>query len=132
MIATLRSIVVDCPDPPALARFYQEILGWGNLDDGSRDWVVLTSPEGVRLVFQESPDHRPSTWPDQERPQQFHLDLDAGDLEGLDRKQEQVVALGARFLRAEGDEKAGFRVFADPAGHPFCLVYGAGLPVSGS
>jgi catechol 2,3-dioxygenase-like lactoylglutathione lyase family enzyme len=124
MIATLRSTVIDCPDPPSLARFYRGILGWERLEDSDRTWVVLTSPEGVRLVFQESPEHRPPTWPDQERPQQFHLDFDAGDLTDLDRKHEQVVALGATFLHEEGDEKEGFRVFADPAGHPFCLCYG--------
>jgi hypothetical protein len=27
-IARMRTIVLDCPDPLALARFYGELLGW--------------------------------------------------------------------------------------------------------
>ncbi|TPN06629.1 VOC family protein, partial [Mesorhizobium sp. B2-3-3] len=57
-------------------------------------------------------------WPDPAHPQQFHLDFAVPD---LDRAHEQVVALGATVLD-EGDGCRSWRVFADPAGHPFCLV----------
>ncbi|MGH3382796.1 MAG: VOC family protein, partial [Actinoallomurus sp.] len=37
----------------------------------------------------------------------------------LDRAQEQVLDLGATLLLADS---RGWRIFADPAGHPFCLL----------
>lgn len=120
MIGQLRSVVVDCPDPRALAAFYAELLGLplaeGDSDD---DWVVLGGPppQQPRIAFQRAPDLRPPTWPDPERPQQFHLDVQVDDVEAAER---QVLARGARRLPGEGDD---FRVYADPAGHPFCLVF---------
>jgi hypothetical protein len=73
---------------------------------------------GVVLAFQRVADHRPPRWPDPARPQQFHLDL---GVEDLDRAHEHVLKLGATPLDA-GDPERSWRVFADPAGHPFCLV----------
>jgi hypothetical protein len=57
--------------------------------------------------------------PDPRRPQQLHLDIRVDD---VDRAEQAVLALGARRLPTEREE--GFRVFADPAGYPFCLVFG--------
>lgn len=122
VIAKLQCIVVDCPDPGALAGFYAGILG-GRVDDSDPEWVTLTSPEGVRYAFQAAPDHKPPRWPDPDHPQQFHLDF---DVEMIEDAQREVIALGATFLYDSGGERAGFRVFSDPAGHPFCLCYGQG------
>lgn len=61
----------------------------------------------------------PPDWPDPERPQQLHLDIRVDD---VDEAARAVVALGARRLPAE--RESGFRVFSDPVGHPFCLVFG--------
>ncbi|MGK5531401.1 VOC family protein [Streptomyces sp. URMC 129] len=123
MIATLQCTVVDCPDPAGLGRFYREILGW-ELDESDPEWVTLTSPEGFRLAFQLAPDHRPPRWPDPEHPQQFHLDFDVPRRADVERAREQVTALGATFLHDSGGAHRGHLVFADPAGHPFCLCYG--------
>jgi predicted enzyme related to lactoylglutathione lyase len=65
--------------------------------------------------------HRPPRWPDPQCPQQFHLDF---DVEDIDAAQERVLALGAVLLHDSGGRNSGFRVFTDPAGHPFCLCYG--------
>ncbi|MEV6315181.1 VOC family protein [Streptomyces sp. NPDC051776] len=122
MIGTLQCVVLDCPDPQALARFYKGILGgdvdkpvpgW-SLDD---DWSTLHTG-GQVLAFQRAQDHRPPRWPDPEHPQQFHLDVGVAD---LDRAEREVLALGATLLDA-GDGSRSWRVYADPAGHPFCLV----------
>jgi Glyoxalase-like domain len=78
------------------------------------DSVTLGRGRDVRVAFQLAPDHRPPQWPDPAHPQQFHLDIFVAD---LDKAQQEVEALGARSLHA-GD---GYRVYADPAGHPFCL-----------
>ncbi|MCQ4081467.1 VOC family protein [Streptomyces sp. RB6PN25] len=121
MIATLQCTVIDCPDPAALARFYGEILGWPTRQRHP-GWADLKAPDGSATIsFQLAPDLKPPRWPDPQFPQQFHLDFDVEDVEAA---HEQVVALGARFLHDAKDAVGGFRVFADPAGHPFCLCYG--------
>ncbi|KDQ65975.1 MULTISPECIES: VOC family protein [Streptomyces] len=123
MIAKLQCVVLDCSDPVELSRFYRSLLGgvvnrpdprW-SLDE---DWTTLHVEGGLVLAFQRVDDHRPPRWPDPARPQQFHLDLGVADLE---RAQEDVLRQGATVLDA-GDGKRSWRVFADPAGHPFCLV----------
>ncbi|WP_369194400.1 VOC family protein [Streptomyces djakartensis] len=121
-VARFRSVVVDCPDPRELARFYAQVVG-GTPEDDDPDWVVLHVPGGPRLAFQRSPDHTPPEWPRADRnAQQFHLDFDAGSTwEEIDAAEERVLALGARVLDREDYEKKDFRVYADPAGHPFCL-----------
>ncbi|MDF0375932.1 VOC family protein [[Kitasatospora] papulosa] len=123
MIAELQCVVLDCADPAGLARFYAAVLG-GETDrpDGrwarGEDWATVHTPAGQVFCFQRVPEYRPPLWPDPTHPQQFHLDFAVPD---LDRAHEQVVALGATVLD-EGDGAGGWRVFADPAGHPFCLV----------
>jgi catechol 2,3-dioxygenase-like lactoylglutathione lyase family enzyme len=120
MIGQLRSVVVDCRDPKALVAFYQELLGGtvGAEDDDT--WQVLTDPDGRRLAFQYSPEHEPPRFPDPRGSQQFHLDVLVDDIDDAERK---VLELGAtRFTDAVGETQ--FKVFRDPAGHTFCLVWG--------
>jgi catechol 2,3-dioxygenase-like lactoylglutathione lyase family enzyme len=115
-IARFSLVALDCPDPQALARFYSELTGWQpDRDDG--DWVQLESDSGATIAFQRAPDHQPPVWPSSERPQQAHLDFDVAD---LDAGEEQVLTIGAR--KADFQPSESFRVFLDPAGHPFCLV----------
>ncbi|MFN3007197.1 VOC family protein [Mycolicibacterium wolinskyi] len=119
MIGKLRSVVLDCQDPRKLAAFYAEVLG-GEVSEEDDTWVVVTDPAGRRLACQYSPRHQPPTFPDPSGSQQFHLDIQVGD---ADTAQQQVLALGA--TRVDGAVEDGmFRVFRDPAGHPFCLVWG--------
>ncbi|MDX2560136.1 VOC family protein [Streptomyces sp. TX20-6-3] len=123
MIAELQCLVIDCPAPAELAEFYRAVLG-GEVDRPDRRWALgdawstLHTPGGLVLCFQGVTDHRPPTWPDPKRPQQFHLDFGVAD---LDAAHDRVVALGARLLDG-GDGKRSWRVYADLAGHPFCLV----------
>lgn len=115
-IGRLSVIALDCRDPRALASFYSAITGW-EVEPGDDDWVQLRSDGDVALAFQLAPDHEPPVWPSRERPQQAHLDFDVDDLDVAER---QVLELGAR--KAEHQPHPSFRVFLDPAGHPFCLV----------
>lgn len=118
MIGSLRSVVVDCREPRALADFYAGLLG-GDVTAEEDDWVVLTEPTGHRLAFQLSPEHRPPTFPDPAGSQQFHLDI---HVEDVDVAEQQALALGAtRVTDAPGEND--FRVYRDPAGHTFCLVF---------
>jgi len=117
MIGRLSEIVVDCPDPRALAAFYAELLGSRVTTDGD-DWVVIEGEStGHKLAFQKAPGLREPRWPDPERPQQFHLDVEVDDVDAAEAK---VLALGAKRLPGGGGD---FRVYEDPAGHPFCLVW---------
>ncbi|SCG42025.1 VOC family protein [Micromonospora humi] len=123
MIADLQCVVLDCTHPAELAAFYQTLLGgsvnqpdqrWA-LSDG---WATLHTPSGPVLAFQRVTDHQPPVWPDPGRPQQFHLDFGVTD---LDRAHERVLTLGATVLD-DGADGRGWRIYADPEGHPFCLV----------
>jgi catechol 2,3-dioxygenase-like lactoylglutathione lyase family enzyme len=118
-IARLTLFALDCRDPQALAAFYGAITGWEvDPDRGDWDWVRLRSDGGATLAFQLAPDHEPPVWPSADHPQQAHLDFEVDD---LDAGESKVIALGARKA-AWQPEPAAFRVFLDPAGHPFCLV----------
>ncbi len=114
MIGRLHHIVLDCPGPELLATFYSELLGLP-ITYRSDDWVVVSErPDTSGLAFQLAPDHRPPAWPDPTRPQQVHLDVMVDDVPGAE---EQVETLGAQRLDSETGS-----VWADPAGHPFCLI----------
>lgn len=121
-IARLQVVALDCPDPHALAAFYGAVLGTETEpdDEDDPDWVQLRPVGGsTALAFQQVADHRPPQWPGAEHPQQLHLDLAVPD---LDAGEAAVLALGARKHEVQPGET--FRVFLDPAGHPFCLVRG--------
>ena len=116
MIGRLHHVVIDCPDPLRLATFYAELLG-SEITYRSEDWVVVsTSSQASGLAFQLAPDHRSPRWPNPENPQQVHLDIMVEDVAAAVPR---VLALGATAL--PGDD-----VYADPAGHPFCLIHRPG------
>jgi predicted enzyme related to lactoylglutathione lyase len=117
-VPTLSSVVLDCPDPRALAAFYADLLDWPQAE-GDDDWLTLTPPDGgAKVQFQRVEGYRAPEWPSQDMPQQFHLDLDVTDLQAA---HERAVSLGARRLDQQVDGQERFWVYADPAGHPFCL-----------
>jgi catechol 2,3-dioxygenase-like lactoylglutathione lyase family enzyme len=111
MRARLHHLIIDCPDPRALAAFWSALLGQPVTYDSDDFVVVAESDHSSGLGFQLAPDHVAPTWPDPRVPQQLHLDVMVEDpaAAGPD-----VVALGARHLAGD--------VYADPAGHPFCLI----------
>jgi hypothetical protein len=116
-IARLSLFALDCREPRALAEFYAAITGWDIDPDSIDKWVQLRADTSATLAFQLAPDHEPPRWPSAEHPQQAHLDFDVPDLDAGERA---VLAVGAR--KAEVQPGKSFRVFLDPAGHPFCLV----------
>lgn len=111
--------MLDCPDPRALAAFYAAVLGM-RVNEDSENWVVIGTEPGARqLAFQRVADWIAPDWPDPHHPQQLHLDIRVDDVDAAER---EVLALGAR--RLPGELEGRYRVFADPVGHPFCLVFG--------
>jgi catechol 2,3-dioxygenase-like lactoylglutathione lyase family enzyme len=118
MIGTFDVLAIDCPDPSALAQFYGELLGMRVVSDDP-DWVELASETRPRplVAFQKvEGEYRLPQWPGQDVPQQMHIDVKVDD---LDAGEQQVLALGATKA---GYDQQTFRVYLDPAGHPFCLV----------
>lgn len=113
-IARFPSTVIDCPDPEALAKFYGTLLGWKV--EGQSDWVEIRADYGQCISFQQVEDYTPPEWPAQGVPQQMHLDV---VVDNLDDAEKAVLELGA--TKHEHQPGETFRVFLDPAGHPFCL-----------
>jgi catechol 2,3-dioxygenase-like lactoylglutathione lyase family enzyme len=113
----LFAVTIDCPDPAELARFYQQFLG-GELFSANDDFTALTVEGNVRLDFQRVDNPRPAQWPAPDAPRRVHLDFSVDDLEAAE---EHVLHAGAE-LAAHQPGAARFRVFTDPAGHPFCLA----------
>jgi catechol-2,3-dioxygenase len=112
----LAGVCLDCPDASALARFYAAMLGMAVTYEG--EGIASVSGEGQPTVnFQQVDDYTAPRWPDPAYPQQFHIDV---DVEDVDAAEQEVLALGAVKVR-DGD--GNFRVYTDPAGHPFCLCW---------
>lgn len=105
---------VNAPDALALARFYATLTGGSARGDAG--WATVSGPRGF-LAFQQIADHRPPTWPDGDVPMQMHLDFHVDDLEATGRR---ALAAGATRLEHQPNSDHCF-VYADPAGHPFCL-----------
>ena len=113
-VMDLFAVTIDAPDAAALARFYGALLGLDLTYEGPEG--ALVTGGGSSLMFQQVSDYSRPRWPDPTRPQQAHLDIAVAD---LDAGEARVLELGAVRLDGGGPR---FRVFADPAGHPFCLT----------
>lgn len=110
----LFAVTIDAPDAPALARFYADLLGMEVTYEGPEG--ALIAGDGRSVMFQQVSGYNSPRWPDPAQPQQAHLDI---IVEDLDAGQARALELGASRLNGGGER---FRVFADPAGHPFCLT----------
>ena len=128
-------VVLDTTDVRTLAEFYRRLFGLeyresdepppqGENDDAG--WLVLRNPHGgPQLAFQQTDGVRPSTWPDAAVPQMFHLDTVVASLSELETQKQRALDLGATLrLDRTDDPEEPLYVFADPAGHPFCIFVG--------
>jgi len=114
-IARFPVVVLDCPDPKTLAAFYGALLDW-KVEHKNDGWSSVRADYGDSLEFQKVDRFTAPEWPGQELPQQMHIDVVVDD---LDTAEAAVLGLGA--TRHENQPGTTFRVFLDPAGHPFCL-----------
>lgn len=139
-VPRFRQVVLNTTDARSLAEFYRELLGLvyrpgdeapdpGEDDPRGQDWLVLraaigdpTGDAGTSIAFQQVERLPQVTWPEGEHPQMLHLDLTVESAEALVRQRERAVELGARVLWDRFDDPdEPLYVFADPAGHPFCI-----------
>lgn len=121
MKVEIAAIVLDAVDLEQESSFWSQLLG-GTVERSASHHVVRC-PGQPLVAIQHAPGHVPPRWPDGE-PQQVHVDLVVDDIREAHGR---AVALGARPLRpGTGPDIAassGFQVYADPAGHPFCLCW---------
>jgi hypothetical protein len=115
-VARLFAVTLDCPEPLDLARFYQSFVGGEIIQGGNSDFAAL-STDGVRMDFQRVANPA-AGWPDEDAPRRAHLDFYVDD---LDQAGAYVGEQGAVLAGHQPGENR-FRVWFDPAGHPFCLV----------
>ena len=109
-------------DLKAESSFWSALLG--GKADADDDWHTVYDADGRSYMgIQLAPDHVPPKWPEGPQQQQIHLDLYVEDVAAA---HEEALALGARLLQPASEINAaeGFQVYADPAGHPFCLCWG--------
>ncbi len=109
-------VTLDCSDPAKLAEFYSQLTGL-KIADSDDEFAGLDGAGGPAIGFQKVADFRPPEWPGQDVPQQFHLDF---TVEDLDEAEKWVLSLGATAAKEQPGDS--WRVYLDPAGHPFCLV----------
>ncbi|WP_189330682.1 VOC family protein [Actinoplanes ianthinogenes] len=113
---TLMGVMLDCPDAERLSTFWSEVLG--KPITYAAEGMAMIGEDGAQpLLFQQIGDYRAPQWPDPAHPQQFHLDVTVDD---VDAAETAVLKLGATALHPGGEN---WRVYADPAGKPFCLCW---------
>jgi predicted enzyme related to lactoylglutathione lyase len=112
-------VVFDAADLGAESSFWAGVIG-GTVD-AEDDWHMVLVDGAPRIGVQLAPDHVRPEWPDG-TPQQIHLDLWVEDAAA---SHDLVTSLGATVLKEveDGDAPDAYRVYADPAGHPFCLCW---------
>ena len=112
-------VVFDAADLAPESSFWAGVLG-GTVD-AEDDWHMVLVDGKPRVGVQLAPNHVPPEWPDG-NPQQIHMDLWVDDFETAHK---EVVSLGATVLKEaeESDGSDNYQVYADPAGHPFCLCW---------
>ncbi|MFD5897197.1 VOC family protein [Streptomyces sp. NPDC060366] len=114
----LSAITLDCPDPLALAAFYQQATGLEPHLKSDGDFAALNREDGVFIGFQRVDGYRAPRWPEQTVPQQLHLCFDVLD---LDEAEARLLELGAGKPDHQPHDATKARVLTDPAGHPFCI-----------
>jgi hypothetical protein len=115
-LPSLMGVMLDCPDTGRLSSFYSELLGKPVTYEG--EGMAMIGEEGAQpVMFQQVTDYHPPRWPDPAHPQQFHLDVTVDD---VDAAEAAALGLGAARLPGSGEN---WRVYADPAGKPFCLCW---------
>ena len=117
MEITRKTIVFDAADIEAESAFWAAMLGGSVTRDD--DWHSIEVNGVNELSVQRAPDHVAPQWPEGNPPQQIHLDL---IVEDIDAAHDEAIGLGARLLQRD-PEGEDFNVYADPAGHPFCLCW---------
>jgi predicted enzyme related to lactoylglutathione lyase len=109
-----REVVIDCADPPALARWWSGFTGY-ELRTDHEDWATIANEDQSMIIgFQQVPEGKVVK-------NRVHLDFSTADEESAAR---EIEAMGAtrRWVSENPDDP--FVVLADPEGNEFCLIRG--------
>ena len=115
-------IVLDAADLESESHFWAKVLNARVLRDD--DWhSIVDDTYEWRMGIQLNPNHVRPEWPTGNQQQQIHIDLHVEDPHG---SHNELMAAGATVLEESTslDSDNGHRVYADPAGHPFCMGWG--------
>jgi predicted enzyme related to lactoylglutathione lyase len=118
MAARVRQIVLDAADPALVARFWSAVLDWP-IVTRTESWYVLRHGD-LSLAVQRAPGHVPPRWPSPGHSQQVHLDIAVDD---IDASEQLILDQGGAKLAEHPEQSPPYRIYTDPAGHPFCLEY---------
>jgi predicted enzyme related to lactoylglutathione lyase len=115
---TIQALAIDAHDPVALARFWQEVLGW-RITHVEDDEVVLEPPAGspqdgvaADLLFLKVPE-------DKTTKNRLHLDVRPDDQVA---EVARLEGLGARRVSVGQGDDVTWVVMADPEGNEFCVL----------
>ena len=109
-VSGLAALVIDCADPPGLARWWSRLMG-GEVHVDSDGDAALSTPIGLVIDFLRVPE--PKTVKTR-----LHIDLRTSDVA---EATEQALALGA--IRADDVYVGGgWQVLRDPEGNELCLL----------
>jgi predicted enzyme related to lactoylglutathione lyase len=114
--ANLVVLDLQCADPPVLAEFYHQVLGWDVTL--SQDEYVEISDGSTRILFTRVAGYQGPGWPDSAAPKRYHLCLRADDVAKAVKRCLELGA-GKPDFQPGGDR---WTVLTDPSGHPFCLA----------
>ncbi|MEU8614552.1 VOC family protein [Actinoplanes sp. NPDC048791] len=111
----IASVVVDCADPRAMARFWGSAMDW-TVHEVTDHKAVLRSAAGVGpyLLFLRTPDKK-TGW------NRVHLDVRPYPGDDLDAEAARLRGLGATAVDLAGGD-VPWVVLADPEGNEFCLL----------
>src|SRR6201996_6200110 len=121
MPTRLVHLVVDAADPPALARFWADALGWviGDVADDEVDvWpegYSYPDPVALPLVFVPVPE------PKQVK-NRVHLDLASTSANHQPEQVARLRDLGATPADIGQEPDVPWTVLADPEGNEFCVL----------
>jgi predicted enzyme related to lactoylglutathione lyase len=118
-VGRLTQLILECHDAEQLARFWQEVLDLSE-PQGDADWLTLRWEPVGRFSFHRVADYRPPAWPGKHGDQHAHFDLLVDDLHDASLAVERAGGRPVTDVVDPGPK--AWRVYADPAGHPFCLV----------
>ncbi len=116
MTSQLFALCFDANDPPGLARFWADLLGW-DLADDRHDGIALLPNDDTGFGFRFLPTREQNT-----APHQLHFHLTSTSLEDQQQTVARSLGLGARHIDVGQRPEEGHVVLADPDGNEFCVI----------
>jgi len=112
----IAAVVVDCSDPRAMARFWDQALDW-TLHEVTDDYAALRSAKGVGpyLEFLRGPDVKTVK-------NRTHLDLRPYPGDDQAAEVARLRALGATDIDVGQGDDVSWTCLADPEGNEFCVL----------